>query len=124
MSSFIQISKVNNNAQRNIFKIERDTETKESHNSSFIYDEPSSDEAILSEVNPTLITLKELMVKQIHTTPHHQEVAPARRTFLSHDRSAQLSAESLAEIWHIGIKRAKATLKATTKMVLDRLYCL
>ena len=51
----------------------------------------------------------------IDISPSRLDDIPARRTFISHDRHKQLSAESIAECWGIGIKRAKSTLLSTTQ---------
>ena len=44
----------------------------------------------------------------------HDEQIPARRTFMSRERHRTLDAETLAELWNIGPKKAKETMKATT----------
>ena len=36
-------------------------------------------------------------------------------TFVSHKRHADLTSNSLAKLWHIGPKQAKATMLATTQ---------
>ena len=79
------------------------------------YKDPASDEAILSQISPSLIQLKELCVSQLKTSSHHNEVFPARRTFVSKERQSKLSAESLSELWSIGPKRTYSTLRATTQ---------
>jgi hypothetical protein len=81
----------------------------------YAYLDPSSDEAILSAITPSLVQLKELSVKAIQVVDHPNEQFPARRTFVSRKRHAQLSAEALSELWHISPKRAKATMNATTQ---------
>ncbi len=82
-----------------VFKVNRTTD-------------PCSDESVLNDINPCLVFLKELSVK---THPHHNKVYPARHTFINKDRHKRLTAESLSELWHIGPKRAHATLNATTQ---------
>ena len=52
---------------------------------------------------------------QMNVQAHDNEVFPVRRSFISRNRHTQLSAESLAKLWCIGPKRAKATLLATTQ---------
>ena len=79
------------------------------------YLDPTSDEAVLSEITPSLVQLKELCVKKLQAVSHLNEVFPARRTFVTKERQTQLTAESLSELWSIGPKRAYATLKATTQ---------
>ena len=45
----------------------------------------------------------------------HEEQIPARRTFMSRERHHTLDAETLAELWNIGLKKTKETMKATTQ---------
>ena len=87
-----------------------------------IYREPSSDEALLHSISPSFITLQELCVSQVqqrfpnrNISSSQQVDVPARRTFVSNKRHKALSAESIAELWGIGPKRAQATLDATTQ---------
>ena len=65
--------------------------------------------------------MKRLFISAVHATincfkrkicENNQDV-PARRTLISSDRHSKLTAETLAEHWCIGPKRAQATLKAT-----------
>ena len=63
----------------------------------------------------SLIQIKELSVSQLALQQHDNEIYSTRRTFISKKRHAQLTAESLAELWGIGPKRAKATLLTTTQ---------
>ena len=79
------------------------------------YMDPTSDEAILNNINPSLVQLKELMLSKINVQDSELTDIPARRTFISNKRHLKLSAESISELWGIGIKRAKATLRATTQ---------
>ena len=48
------------------------------------------------------------------TTPANDEI-PARRTFVSHARHLKASAELIADLWCIGLKRYKATLGTITQ---------
>lgn len=80
-----------------------------------LYADPTSDEAILSEISPSLIQLKELAVKSVTVQQHPNEVIPGKRSFVSKDRHTPLSTESLSEKWFIGPKRAQDTLRATTQ---------
>ena len=59
----------------------------------------SSDEALLSEVLPSLVQLKELSLAQVNMALHDNEV-------FSKNQHAQLTAESLFELWGIGPKQA------------------
>ena len=83
-------------------------------NDVFKYDDPVFDHSLLHSISPSLVQLKERIISAIQTDEHDLEVYPGRRTFVNKERQAQLSADSLAELWHIGPKRAQATLEATT----------
>ena len=52
---------------------------------------------------------------QVNIECHDNEIFPAQRSFVSKKQHAQLTADSLAELWGIGPKRARATLLATTQ---------
>ena len=73
------------------------------------------DEYLLHTVEPTLVELRERLISAIDISPTRLDDIPARRTFVSHDRHSSLTAESIAEAWCIGIKRARQTLTATTQ---------
>lgn len=77
--------------------------------------DPMSDEAILSEISPSLVQLKEMSVSSINVQQHNLEVLPAHRTFISKDRHPALTADSLSERWFIGKQRSTATIRATTQ---------
>lgn len=86
----------------------------------YAYFDPTSDEALLNDVNPCLVQAKELFVKEIRrqsqvSSSNIPDDVPARRSFISTERHNKVSAESLAEIWGIGIKRAYDTIDATTQ---------
>ena len=87
-----------------------------SHNlaTTYAYRDPLSDEALLSSVSSSLIWIKELSTSNISVREHPNEQYPAQRTFISRKRYGNITAESLSELWHIGPKRAKATLLSTT----------
>jgi hypothetical protein len=74
---------------RQIFKMQSDTKlvspspTCHTRKPVWKYDDPSSDESILNEINPCLVSLKELTVA---TQSHNKEIYPARRTFVNTDR--------------------------------------
>ena len=82
----------------------------------YAYVDLSSDKALLSDVLPSLVKMKELSMAQLIVTVHDNEIFPARRSFVSRKRHADLAADSLWELWGIGPKRARATLLATTQM--------
>ena len=80
----------------------------------FAYQDNKSDEAVLHSINSVLTNLGSMMkVSKIHTAI--DDDIPARRTFVSYDRHKKASAESIADLWCIGIKRARATMDATTQ---------
>ena len=74
------------------------------------YFDPGATDAILHSIEPSLIMLKELSSNSIANE------YPARRTFVSTERHKKLDAHMLADLWGIGLKRAKMTLEATTQM--------
>ena len=90
-------------------------------NGDFAYADPGSDATLLHTVSPHLITLRESIVASIMVADHRliQATAthdiPARRTLISNDRHRKATADSLAELWCIGPKRAQATLDATSQ---------
>ena len=93
-----------------------------------MYDDPTSDEAILHSVSSSLVTSRESIVANVNL-PYDQysflgalnieeaseDFVPARRTYVSHERHFKISAETLSERFLIGLPRARATLKATTQ---------
>ena len=116
-----KISQQYKNDTRNIYQTKRDTvytypipKSKHVHDT-YSYHDPSSEKSILLEIFSSFIQLKELCVGQINVREHSNEKFPAHRTFVSRKRHADLPAGSLAELWHIGPKCAKATMTATTK---------
>ena len=84
----------------------------------YSYLDPLSDEALLSEVSPLLVQMKEVSMVQVNIESHDNEIFPGRRSFVSKKRHAQLTADSLAELWGIRPKWARATLLATTQRVI------
>ena len=116
-----KISQLSKNYTRYIYQTKRDTVytypipiSKHVHDT-YSYHDPSSDKAILSEISSIFIQLKELRIAQINVREHSNEKFPALHNFVSRKLHADLIAGSLAELWHIGPKRAKSTLIATTK---------
>lgn len=77
-----------------------------------LYENPTSDASLLHDINPCLTSLYELLISNITTDIQHD--VPARKTFVSHDRHNKLTAETISDLWCIGLKRAKATLNTTT----------
>ena len=103
-----------NARERRIFSV------RTSEDKSMYYD-PSSDEAILHSIEPSLIKLNELITMRRIATIDTSELefdhldAPARRTFISTERHKKATALSLSENWGIGLKQAQATIDATTQ---------
>ena len=90
-------------------------------NGDYFYQNPNSDEALLHTISPHLITLREDIISSIDTSctriiqKSNTHDIPARNTLVSHERHLKLTAESLADLWSIGLKRAQDTLNATTQ---------
>jgi len=83
------------------------------------YLDPNSDEALLHEIDPSLVLMTERLTKrqrisQVETV-FEQADAPARRTFVSDERHTKVSAELIAERFGIGPIRAQRTLRVTTQ---------
>ena len=72
---------------------------------------PDSDDAILHQIEPSLVELRERCIKALQVG----DDVPARRTFVSTDRHNRTTAIELSERWGIGLKRANDTIKATTQ---------
>jgi hypothetical protein len=85
------------------------------------YEDRSSTEAILHNIDPCLTHMKERMVANMNSIPmpislpSNDDDLPARRTYVSTERHNKVSAEKLADLWGIGLKRAHATMRATTQ---------
>lgn len=79
-----------------------------------VYLDPTSDEALLNDVESTLVNLNDGRTIQ-ETTIYDDDTMdlPVRRTFIATDRHTTNTAESLAERFGIGLQRARETLKAT-----------
>jgi hypothetical protein len=88
-----------------------------SHTTIHTYDYKCDDtDTILHSMEPCLIQMKELMLQQLGSYDIlHEEQIPARRTHINNERHNKLSADTIAELWGIGPKKAKATLRATTQ---------
>ena len=80
---------------------------------SFTYADPASIDSIIHQIEPSMIDIKERIIKNIQTERY--EDIPARRTFISNDRHKGVTADNIAELWCIGKKKAEATLEATTQ---------
>ena len=88
------------------------------------YLDADSDDALLDSMDPSLVhacrTMTELhrrrreRISEVDTVYEQQDV-PSRRTFVSTERHAKVSAELLADRFRIGPKRAQRTLRVTTQ---------
>lgn len=81
------------------------------HDQCFAYSDIHTDESILHDIKPSLVTLSELH----HNTTSYADDIPARRTFTSHERHRKIDAITLSDMWGIGIKQAEVTLQSTTQ---------
>ena len=83
------------------------------------YVDAQSDDALLDSVDPSLVNLGVQLCRQfrISEVDTSQDVgdAPTRRTFVSTERQVKVSAESLADKFGIGPKRAQRTIRVTTQ---------
>ena len=77
------------------------------------YSYSNFDSAILYNIYPSLVELKEIATSIIK--PPKSNVL-ARRLFVLHDRYLETSAEILSELWGIGLNNTKGTMAATTQM--------
>ena len=76
-----------------------------------------TDETILHDIEPSLIMAKERFLQSMNTGNNEiiDELIPARRTFTSQERHNKLTADMISELWCIGPRKAKDTIKATTQ---------
>ena len=81
----------------------------------YAYQDPTSDEAIMSEISPLLVHFKELCISKINIQGHDNKQFPSRRSFVFWKQHSDITSESLSELWGVGQKRANATLLATTQ---------
>ena len=83
------------------------------------YIDATSDEALLDSIDPSLAHVTEQLLKRQRLsqveTAHDQVDTPARRTFVSDERHAKVTAELIAERFGIGPTRAQRTLRVTTQ---------
>ena len=80
------------------------------------YESHDSDSAILHDISPSLVELKELAVNAMTPLGAPRSEIPTRRSRISKDRHLTTTAENLAELWCIGLNKARATMNATTHM--------
>ena len=83
----------------------------------FTYSDVTSDEAILHNINPALVSIKELAISkvQVKETSRFGYDVPERKTFVSTERHTKITEDTLAERFGIRIHRARATLRKTTQ---------
>ena len=63
-----------------------------------------------------IVSSERMLISQVDGELSQQpEHVPERRTFVDSARHLKATAESLAELWHIGLNKAKQTLRATTQ---------
>ena len=113
------LSNVSSDVRRDICQ-RRIAQTHVYKQKTFEYVDPSSDEAILHDIAPSFIDLKEQLIStlprnvaQVNRFDTSLEDLPVRQTFTSTDRHGIVSAEVLADRFGIGLNRARDTLKAT-----------
>ena len=87
----------------------------------YVYQYPTSDEAILSEINPSLVHIKELCISQINIQSDDNKQLPARRTFFSRKQHYDLMTEYLSELWGI---RPKGEIFSNTKVMGKVIKCI
>ena len=93
-----------------------------------MYNDPTSDEAILHSVSASLVMSRESIVVNVNLPNDRysflgalnieeasKDFVPARRTYVSHKRHSKISTQTLSERFLIGLPTARATLKATTQ---------
>ena len=80
------------------------------------YQDLKADESILHSINSVLVDLGSNMKRRLCSiaTPTISDIL-ARRTFVSQSRHLKASAELIADLWCIGVKKEQAPLEATTQ---------
>ena len=111
--SEVKLGKVSHSTSRNVFSIKIDTRFVSTSPSDYFresvrqYTDPSTDEAILLEINSVLVTFNEDYKRHLNSTTSHPYVfgedIPSRKTFVSNQRHGKISPELLSEFWHIGL---------------------
>ena len=136
LRSLYKISETKKAVQRMVYKVKSNvvysnmSPTSYDTHEQFEYLDPTSDEAILSEISPSLVQFKELTINKVQIKQHPNEVIPGKRSFINRERHAELTSKSLSEKWFIGEKRANVTIRATTQHgirsaipPISRCYC-
>lgn len=99
---YVQISSTNTSTNPYCF----------SKRTKYSYCDHDQDSAILHDAEPSLVELKERATE----TMKPQSEVPVRRSLVSRERHLRTSADTLSELWGIGLNKAKATMAATTQM--------
>ena len=91
-----------------------------SHTNKYTYDvNDDSDWIYLHDIDPSLTNLDDRLIKQVaqgmQESDYQPERIPARRTFIDRERHRLHTAQSIAEIWNIGLQKAKQTIEASTQ---------
>ena len=86
----------------------------------YIYPSTNDDDyTLLHSVDPSLADPIPLILSQVAQdmaeNDYQPERIPARRTFIDRNRHRAHTAQSIAEMWNIGLKKAKDTLQVTTQ---------
>ena len=126
MSTMQRISDIHVKAtRRSVFKVQSGTTitspTPTCHTIKPIwkYKDPSSDESILNEVNPCLVSLKEMSV----VTAHEKEIYSARRTFVNTDQKNALQPNLFQNYGILDPKEPVQRLRLQLSTGLDPQYC-
>ena len=77
------------------------------------YLQHDSDSALLHDTIPSLVQLKEIATEVMISSTNE---VPIRGSLISSERHLRTTAETLAELWGIGVNKARASLNATTQM--------
>lgn len=85
-----------------------------SHVPQWAYIRTDSNDALLHDINPTLVQLRERMLSSMNTAMQPNDV-PLQRTFVSTQRHSKATAETLCKRFLISPNKARATLQATTQ---------
>ena len=86
----------------------------------YLYSSLDSDETLLHSIFPHLVTLRESIISSISISNNRKLQAtnthdiPTRHMMVSHEQHKQVTSTNPAELWCIGIKRAQATIVATS----------
>ena len=114
----IKLGEINNVKSTEHEEFARKSETNVNMTKYHEYINPTSDEALLHSIEPSMVKLGEMISAKHTEALKYRDKSmdiPARRSFVSTERHKTATAETLSENFMIGIKRARATLDATTQ---------